>query len=233
MYNKISNIADRRMIETEFGIKFKYPKLYRKSFIINGANEATIPLITTEQPGIINFGIWGILPSNYKEEWIDFQNVLDTLSVARDRIKSDELFEQPFKLRRCLIVVTGFFIHHLHEGVLYPYYVYEKNKKPFALAGIYNVMDDGFITCSIVVTDTSGLLASIENIDTKMPVILSEEHRNLWLSNYATKKELYNIIEDTHQIELLAHPIAKEFFKNDIVYNSVLDPVNYKDIPKL
>lgn len=232
MYNKISNIADRKTIETEFGIKFKYPKLYKKSFIINGANEATIPLITIEEPNIINFGIWGILPSNYKEEWLEFQNVLDTLSVARERIKSGELFEQPFKLRRCLFVVTGFFIHHLHEGILYPYYVYEKNKQPFALAGIYNVMDDGFITCSIVVTDTSGFIAAIENIDTKMPVVLSKMHRDLWLNHSVTKKELYNIIEEDHQIELQAHPIAKEFFKNDIVYDSVLDPVDYKDIPK-
>ena len=232
MYNKISNTADRRMIETEFGIKFKYPKLYKKSFIINGANEATISLITMEEPDIINFGIWGILPENYKEEWLDFQNVVDTLSVAKDRINNEELFEQPFKLRRCLIIVTGFFIHHLHEGVLYPYYVHQTAKQPFALAGIYNVMDDGFITCSIVVTDVAGDLATIENIDSKIPVVLSKKHCDTWLNTSATKEALYNITEDVNQVKLHAHPIAKEFFKNDIVYDSFLDPVNYKNIPK-
>ena len=231
MYNKISNTAERKMIESEFGIKFKFPKLYQKNFIINGANEATVSIITIEEPHHINYGIWGILPTNYKEDWLDFQNVIDTLSVAKDRIHSDELFDQPFQLRRCLIIVTGFFIHHLNKGVVYPYYVHHATSKPFALAGIYNVTDDGFLTCSIVLTDVSGKLASIENIDSKIPVVLSKKYRDMWLEKNCSKEDLYSITEDVDQIPLEAHPIAKEFFKNNIVYDSFLEPVQYKNLP--
>ncbi|GGX04865.1 SOS response-associated peptidase [Aquimarina muelleri] len=230
MYNKVSNTAERKMIENEFGVTFKFPKLYKPSPVINGAEEATLSIITMENPDIISYGIWGILPNDYKDEWMDFQNVLSTLSVNKKNLNRDFLFKKPFRYRRCLIIVTGFFINHLHNGHLYPYYVYLNTKKPFCLAGVYNTLDDGFLTCSIVVTNTFGVINKIQNINSKMPVVVPKDLYKLWLNQDSTSEQLNDLIVPS-SLKFQAHPIAKEFFKNGISYESMLEPVYYKDIP--
>ncbi len=231
MYNKVSNTAEREVIESEFGATFKFPNLYKPSPVINGAEEATLSVITMEKPDVISYGIWGILPDNYKDEWTNFQNVLNTLSVNKKRLNNDFLFEKSFRYRRCLIIVTGFFINHLHNGYLYPYYVYLNSGKPFCLAGVYNILDDGFLTCSVAVTKASGIINKIQNINSKTPVIVPKELQELWLHQDATPKELNNLIVPSN-LKFHAHPIAKEFFKNGISYESMLEPVYYKGIPK-
>ncbi|TSE09153.1 SOS response-associated peptidase [Aquimarina algiphila] len=231
MYKKISNIAERELIEKELGIKYKFPKLYTPNPIIDGTEEATLSVITIDDPNNISYAIWGLLPNNYEDDWSDFQKVLNTLSVSKENLNSNGIFQEPYHNRRCVIIVTGFFIYHLSHGSLYPYYVYLASKKPFYLAGIYNILEDGFITCSMLMTKATGIVNKIQNLNTNMPVIISENLYDTWLDSHANMDEISHILNHQNTLELKAHPIAKEFFKNDILYDSMLDPIYYKDIP--
>ncbi len=231
VYTKISNIAEREMIERELGISYKFPRLYTPSSVIDGTEESTLSVITTDQPDHISYAIWGLLPANYEGEWSDFQKVLDTLNIYKGNLNSNGLFKESYRQRRCVIIVTGFYIYHLYNGSLYPYYVYSDSKKPFYIAGIYNVLNDGFITCSMIMTKASGIVGKIQNLNAKMPLFISESFNNTWLDRKAAATEIDYILDNPEDLDLQAHPIAKEFFKNDISYDSMLDPVYYEGIP--
>ncbi|MFD2565120.1 SOS response-associated peptidase [Aquimarina rubra] len=231
MYKKISNIAERELIEKEVGVRYRFPKLHTPTPVLDGSEECTISIITMDNPHYISYGIWGILPSDYKEEWSDFQKVYNTLHLPKESLNSNGIFQEPYQQRRCIIIVTGFFVYHLYQGSFYPYYVYLKNKKPFYIAGIYNVLDDGFITCSMLMTRATGIVETIQNLNTSMPIIISKNSLNTWLNEETSTEELNHILDNSNTSELCAHPIAKEFFKNEISYDSMLSPVFYKGIP--
>ncbi|SEL95421.1 Putative SOS response-associated peptidase YedK [Aquimarina amphilecti] len=231
MYKKISNIAKRETIEDEFGIRYKFPRLYTPRSVIDGTEESTLSVITTDQPDHISYAIWGLLPTNYIDEWSDFQKVLSTLNVSQEQLHAKGIFQEPYHQRRCVIVATGFFIYHLHKGALYPYYVSQKNKKPFSIAGIYNTLDDGFITCSMIMTKASGIVNEIQNLNATMPIFIDSKYRNTWLDSKADLGEIDYILNLPNRLQFTAHPIAKEFFRNEISYSSMLEPANYKGIP--
>ncbi|MGY3791881.1 SOS response-associated peptidase family protein [Aquimarina sp. 433] len=231
MFKKIANIADKDTIETEFKIKYKFPKLYTQKSVIDGTSESTISIITSENLNNISFGIWGLLPSNYQDEWSDFQKVYNTLHVHKDELHTNLVIKNSFDIRHCAIIITGFYIYHLHNGNLYPYYVYQKNRKPFLVAGIYNTLDDGFITCSIVTSKATGIVQTIQNLCNSMPIIITNKDYKTWLNSKLTLNETNELLDNATSSELTAHPIAKEFFKNDISFESMLAPVYYNDIP--
>ncbi|GAA4271971.1 SOS response-associated peptidase family protein [Aquimarina gracilis] len=231
MFKKVSNIAKKELIEREIGATFRFPKLYVPNPVIDGTEESTLSIVTMDNPKRISYAIWGILPNNYVDEWEDFQKVFSTLSVSKENLNSDGFFQEPFRKRRCLIIVTGFFIYHLYNGSLHPYYVYQSNKKPFCLGGIYNILDDGFITCSMLLTKASGIINKIQNLNTNMPILIPKKSYQTWLDPESKTDKINNIINDSEIPKFYAHPIAKEFFKNNISYDSMLAPVYYKNIP--
>lgn len=231
MCYRLSNTANKEKIENEFGAIFRYPKLYKFNPIINGLEESFVSVITCKEPEKVSYAIWGILPDQFEEEWEDYQNVQNTLNIDHDKIYSDPLFSEAVKTRRCLIIVTGFFTYYLHHGELYPYYVHLPNGKPFGLAGIYNQLKDGFITCGLILSEANSFISHI-NSNQKMPLSLNKEDQDLWLNEETNEFVIKKILNNNVDLDFKAHPIAKEFYKAGITYDSVLEPVYYKNIPK-
>lgn len=232
MCYRLSNTAKREVIENEFGAIFRYPKLHKFNPIINGLEESFVSVVTCKEPKKISYAIWGILPGQFEEDWEDFQNVQNTLNIDHDKIDDNPLFSEAVKTRRCLIIVTGFFTYYLHEGELYPYYVHLDNDKPFALAGIYNQLKDGFITCGLILSEANSFISHIHNSNHKMPLSLNKEDQDLWLNKNTSAFLINELLNKNVDIDFKAHPIAKEFHKVGITYDSVLEPVYYKNIPK-
>ncbi|GAA4106948.1 SOS response-associated peptidase [Aquimarina addita] len=233
MYKKVSNIADRQSIEKELGVPFKYPKLYNSSLVVNGIQESTLSVVTLDNPTTISYAIWGLLPLNYKDEWVDFQNAYETLTIPKENLITNNIFKEPFLNRRCLIVLTGFFTSYFYNGTVYPYYVYLPSEKPFCVAGIYNTLEDGFITCSMILKESMGMIKDIQNLDSKMPLTIPQRFRDTWLDSSADIGEINNLLDKSNELDFKAHPIAKEFFKNEISFDSMLEPVSYKNIPSI
>ena len=227
----VSNSATRDQIEKAMQCQFVYPDLYSPNPIIRGSEEVTLSVITSEASDRISFAIWGMLPSDYNDEWVYFQEVRDTLSVEKDDLSSWNEYSEAVKKRRCLVIVTGYFVYHFYNGSLYPYYIHQDHKKTFCLAGIYNVLDDGFKTCSLLKSPATGVVASIQNVDNTMPIIIDRLNYKLWLDPNSSEAEINHLMDNTAQRSINGYPVAKEFFKNDIVYESILEPVAYPNIP--
>ena len=231
MYHKLSNTASKITLEREFNIRFKYPNLYQKQVLINGMVETTVPIITMHEPELLVPAIWGLLPEGYKDDWSVFQDIFNSLNLHISSLNNPSWYSCALLHRRCLIPVTGFFTSYLIDGILYPYYFHRKSGLPFFLAGIYNKLDDGFLTCTIITTHSHQNLKAIKNIDGTVPMMLPKDLNSTWLSSDLIENDIQNLLNSTPNFKLIAHPISKEFFKNNISYASMLEPVYYEAAP--
>ncbi len=230
MYYRLSNIAERKVLEEEFGIPLKYPGLYYPKQIINGLDEETLFIIAAGQENMITPAIWGLLPEEFMDDWNVFQNTLNTLNLDESNFYEGSWCGTAFTNRRCLVIVTGFFTAFLHQGNVYPYYVKRADKKPFCIAGVYNRLEDGFLTCSILTTKANRFTEKIQNLGSQMPLILSKNKWSDWLDIDLTESTVKEMFEHVSENNLEAHLIAKEFFNQNITFDSILEPVIYKGL---
>ncbi|KPM32127.1 Hypothetical protein I595_1776 [Croceitalea dokdonensis DOKDO 023] len=219
-------------MEKHLNRPFKYPHLYERQILINGLEESVIPIVAMGKKEIISFSIWGILPEGYAEDWATFQDICNTLNVPLNSMEGNLWYAKSLLNKRCLIPITGFFTSYLSKGVVYPYYFARENALPFCLAGIYNVLDDGFITSSMITCEADDIIRKVHNVGQTMPMILHQDLHSAWLQEEVDMSEIKQILKTPHEFQIRAHPIAREFYKNHISYDSMLEPVTYNHIPK-
>jgi putative SOS response-associated peptidase YedK len=229
MYFKISNTAEMKEIEREVNALFKYPNFYTPQVVISGFDEVSIPIITMIDSRVISLAIWGLLPSSYNDDWELFQKLNNTLNINYASLKSELWYRDALSNGRCVIPVTGFFTSVLRNGEIYPYYISSKNEKMLYLAGIYTVLEDGFITCAILTGPLRGEMVDYQNLVDFMPIIIDQENKDTWLSNNTEPYQVKAIIKSPHSIELRIKPIEKNLFNQDISYDSMLMPDEYPE----
>lgn len=229
MYFKLSNTAEMKVMESEANALFKYPNLYAPKVVISGLTEVSIPVITMEEQNVITLAIWGLLPSNYSDDWELFQNLTNTLNIHTDTLDSGLWYTNSFKARRCIIPITGFYTSVLKNGEVDPYYIESKNESILYLAGMYNVLEDGFITCTILTGPLDEYLMKYQNLINFMPHILNGKYKQEWLSSDTDNTRLREILKMPHNTPLKAKPIAKGLFNLDISYDSMLMPSDFPD----
>ncbi|MFS4446494.1 SOS response-associated peptidase [Maribacter sp. 2307UL18-2] len=231
MYYKLSNTASKETLEKSLGRPFKYPQLYNENILINGFEEATIPVVSMNEKDVITPAIWGILPQNYQEDWSIFQNICNTLNTPLESMSTNLWYAKSLINKRCLIPVTGFFTSYLSNGVIHPFYFTRDLGLPFCLAGIYTVLDDGFLSCSIITCNADDIIRRVHNVGQTMPMILDEELHSAWLQEGVEMNEIKEILHTPHNYQIKSYPIARDFYKNNISYQSMLEPVFYDSVP--
>ncbi len=124
---------------------------------------------------------WGLIPS-----WSKDRKIASHLFNARAETLSEKpSFKNAFQHRRCLIPATGFFEWQTTETGKKPYHLHQKNNGLFAFGGIWEHWEDNqetVFTCAIITTAANDLIASIHE---RMPVIITPDNYNLWLSKPA------------------------------------------------
>ncbi|WP_405384743.1 SOS response-associated peptidase [Maribacter sp. LLG6340-A2] len=230
MYYKLSNTANRAQLELEANALFKYPILYEPQVVISGLSEVSIPIITMERPDTIYPAIWGLLPSNYQEEWELFQKLTNTLNIHINSLKSNMWYKDSLLHKRCLIPVTGYFTSWLHNGEIHPYFIKAKDEGVLFFAGIYTMLDDGFLTCTILTGPNDDFVKKYQNLVDFMPLIINKADKNEWLDPNISKEHALNMLASSNSENLMANPIAKGLFNQDISYDSMLMPNEYPDI---
>lgn len=230
MFYKLSNTAELNEIEEEFDVKFEFPKLYKPTPVINGLEESTLNVITMEHPNQVSYAIWGLLPQKLEDNWKVFQNLTNTLNINIEHLDfKDSLYSEAMDSRRCLIITTGFFTSALYNGKMYPHHVYLENHKPFCIAGVYNQLEDGFITCSILIKKTDNALREIPHLLEYKPVIFDAKDRKHWLNKKFTFDNLLDLVKSHQNLKFRSHPVSKEFYDNDMVYDDILKSKAFKD----
>ncbi len=226
MFYKLSNTASRKKIEKVLQIPFKYPNIYKPKTVIKGMKEATLSIITQEKPNQINYAIWGLLPEEFDDNWSIFQDINNTLNTDLEQIEDrNELYTKSLIYKRCLIVATGFFTSFLFYGKVFPYYIHLPDAKPFCFAGIYNELDDGFLTCSMLISKSTNNLKNVPHISSKLPVILEPRNYKYWLQDNLSKGVIDMMLGSQDEMNFEAYPISRNFYKNDFNKNMILKPI--------
>ncbi len=233
MYYKLSNTADTAAIEKQFHRSFRHPRLYQPEAVFNGLSEACLPIITMGQPNQISNGIWGLLPQGFREDWNIFQDFSNTLNLEVTAIKKSTWYSESFVQRRCVVLVTGFFTAVLFKGHLYPYYVHLDSRKPFGVAGIYNILDDGFITFSILTQPSTNFIKKVQHIEEVMPFVIPKGWENRWLSKGLILNKIPEIPDIPKGYTFEAHTISRDFFKKNQSQETTLRPLLYKNVPEI
>ena len=202
MFYKISNIATKESIEEKFNVNFEFPNLYKPESLINGLKESTISVITIANPEKVLYAIWGLLPENFEDNWSVFQDVVNTLNVKIETLQhSNGLYSDLLHKRRCVIIATGFFTTWLTDGSIERCHVHLPNYEPFAIAGVYNELSDGFITCSIVVTTISESFKDVPNISNLKPLVLNENELKQWFNTSTSLEEIKKLCRDHDSLD--------------------------------
>lgn len=216
MIYKLSNVAEREMIEEEFGLAFRYPNLYRPNPIINGFNETNLSVVTMADQSKITFAIWGLMPQDFQEEWAEFQDKANTLNVPIQDLEQIDWMKESFTERRCLIIITGFYTHLIKEGKTHSFYLHQPSGKPFFLAGTYNILEDGFRCAALITNKMDRFISNYHDLSHLAPIIIPKNHTKAWLSKSTTPKDLKKFIQEPEKIELKAKRLSGDFFEHYI-----------------
>jgi putative SOS response-associated peptidase YedK len=125
---------------------------------------------------------WGLVPA-----WAKDGKKLPLMNNARaEGIGEKRMFSKLLQQRRCLVVVDGFY-EWKREGEgkaakKTAFYFRRRDGKPITFAGLWDQQEaDGHILRSCTIT-TCGANQVMAPVHDRMPVILSPESFDLWLS---------------------------------------------------
>lgn len=171
-------------IEQRFNAVFKNPEAYNPG-VYNAFAHPACAVITGKEPRTIQLFNWGLIPHWAK----DTQMAKYTLNARIETLDKKPAFRSALK-NRCLIPATGFYEwQHLDAKGK------QKQKfeigmgadQLFAFAGLWSEYIDResgeiFQTFTVITTEANTLMSSIHNTKKRMPVILSPDYEQNWLS---------------------------------------------------
>jgi putative SOS response-associated peptidase YedK len=140
-----------------------------------------IPVIRQSPEGkrVLHLLRWGLVP-----HWAKDSSIGAKLNNARgESVAEKPSFRDAFKRRRCLVPASGFYEWKAEGKIKQPYYISPKDGQPMAMGGLWEswkTPDGGILRTVCIVT--VGPNAVMEPIHDRMPVIVSPEHWQDWLS---------------------------------------------------
>lgn len=188
---------------------------------LSGFNHPKILIYTQEK---IQVSFWGLIPN-----WVkDRKGVPDiwnkTINARIESLAEKVSFKDSAFEKRCIIYVDGFYEHHHYKGKNYPFFIFRKDKKPMAIAGVWNEWFDektkkNINTFALVTTKANSLMTKIHNSpklkEARMPFLLNENEENTWLQNTNETKETLQSLSSSFKSEnLSAFPVQKLRGKN-------------------
>ena len=159
---------------------FNFPAQFAPRF--NIAPTQPVLAIPNDDKLTADFFVWGLIPM-----WAKDPSIGNRLINARGETLAEKpSFRGSYRHKRCLILADGFYEWKSLAGKKSktPYFIHMQNRKPFALAGLWDHWEspDGssIKTCTIITTTPNELMASIHD---RMPVIIHPRDYKKWLDS--------------------------------------------------
>lgn len=180
-----------KAIEEEFDRPVLQTELFEQGYHLNGFAQPYLPVISTDNKGVVDMYRWKLIPHWVKKEADWKANTLNA--------QGEELFEKGsyknYWKNRCLVICTGFFEPHYVEGQKksQSYYIRPKSSDFLTLGGIYSTWNH-IPTFSIITVKASPLLTEIHNEKKRMPLILDGDQAEAWLIQDLKKEEMADLM---------------------------------------
>jgi putative SOS response-associated peptidase YedK len=176
----------------------------------NIAPTQPIPVIPNDGNNSLDFFRWGLIPSWTKPDKVGKYSLINARSETAAEKPS---FKASFRRRRCLILADGFFEWKKPTSGKNktPYYIMLKDHAPFAFAGLWEVWQspegDELKSAAILTTEPNTLVKPIHD---RMPVILSPDDYQTWLSSDEVQTDtLLPLLTAYPADEMQAYPVSR------------------------
>lgn len=162
-------------MQRQFDAKITGLDEFDPSEVIKAFDFPKTPVITDEDPHLIQGYQWGLIPYWSDASW----NRNYTLNARIETLDEKPSFKN-ITNNRCLILVNGFYEWQHISGSKIKYEI-GFNNELFALAGLYDHWADTK-TYTVVTTVAQGVMKVIHNTKLRMPVALyTQEEMSSWL----------------------------------------------------
>lgn len=101
------------------------------------------------------------------------------INAKKESLETYYFFKNLYKNKRCLILMDGYYEWQDQGDYKQPFYIYDKNKVPMLVAGLYHKDQDGFHATVLTQTPED----SIQHIHHRMPLILPPNDARQYLKN--------------------------------------------------
>ncbi|MEP0772867.1 MAG: SOS response-associated peptidase [Acidobacteriota bacterium] len=148
---------------------------------------------------------WGLIPA-----WAKDPAMGNRLINARaETVMERPAFRSAFRARRCLVLADGFYEWARHGGAKQPYFITFKDRRPFALAGLWERWagtGQSVESCAILTTAPNEVVAPLHD---RMPVILPPPAFDLWLDPAVGQPErLRQLLRPHPAAGMVAWPVS-------------------------
>lgn len=189
----ISEVEGSAELQKEFDRKMRYEEVFKSAYHVSGFTRPMIPVISIDDPGVIDLFRWTLIPPNVKDE-SEFVKKWNTLNAKSEEIWDSPLYSQ-FTGNRCVVICTGYFEPHTSfKQKTHSYFIKSKNDSVLTLAGLYSKRND-MPTFTILTTIASPLLGKIHNDGLRQPLTLRRELIDSWLDPNLSKKDMIEIMK--------------------------------------
>ncbi|MGH1349493.1 MAG: SOS response-associated peptidase [Methyloligellaceae bacterium] len=173
----------------------------------------------------LTFARWGLIPFWWRKSMDDLPK---SMNARAEGIESKPFFKAPFRYRRCLIPVSGFYEWKGSKSPKQPWYISGARQPLLTFAGLYEEWIEPASGCevlsaTIITTEANNFMKSIHR---RMPVILQTEHFNDWLHG-----ETSELLKPCAENILQAWPVSNRV--NSAGYNTADCIQPHEDNPGL
>jgi putative SOS response-associated peptidase YedK len=200
-------------LESRYGATFPDRDRYQPSYYYHAFGLPELPAICSEASDRVQLLKWGLIPSWTRNT--DDANTIryKTFNARAETVSSKPSFSKPFKSKRCLVPVKGFFEwQHVGDKKI-PWYIYHTSDEVFSIAGVFDQWIETntgeiFNTFSIITTEANDLMAVIHNSKKRMPVILDRSDEWKWINLTTYPEDALNLLKPCPSEILKAHTIS-------------------------
>jgi putative SOS response-associated peptidase YedK len=134
---------------------------------------------------------WGLIPFWWSKPLKELR--LATFNARVETVTTKPFFREPFKSRRCLMPVSGYFEWQDTPGGKQPWYFTARDSSPLlTIAGLWDQWKnketgERIKSCTMIITEPNAFVAEVHD---RMPVLLMPEQFEHWLSGTMGVEEL-------------------------------------------
>jgi putative SOS response-associated peptidase YedK len=174
------------------------------------------PVITSDSPKGFSFFYWGLI-----SKWANNKSISERLYITRaEQIPEKASAKTALMERRCLIPADGFYDwKKVSKKGQVPYYFFEKQHQPFAMAGLWEDFDDheGEQMHSFTLITCAANQLVMEASD-RMPVMIEKSRESAWLNKATPFGELVSMLTPFPALQMQRHPVSSRV--NNIKYDA-------------
>ena len=214
----------------------------------NGYNHDSFWVIPQERSDHITPMMWGLLPYNrpgaeHEKYYRDSVRFGAGLNAQAEKLFDFDLYRASALTRRCIVPLSGFYEPHTCErpkNFKVPYYFEEKGSPLIALAGIYSITPDKYVSFSILTKQApkGSKYATIHNKknrdgENRQVVPLAKDQIGEWLSNDLKEKDVFELIgNDLPHGDINAYSVSKDLFSRTVDSNrpDIIEHVDYPQV---